>query len=77
MDASVVAFERFDEGFGNAVRLGAPHRGEAWHQAESGGEVERVSRGEEATGVGQPLDGVWRLDPAEVSLHPQASPCIH
>ena len=65
MDASVVAFERFDEGFGNAVRLGALHRGEAWRQAESSGEVERLSSGEGTAVVGQPLDGVWRLDPAE------------
>jgi len=31
VDASVVALERFDEGFGNAVRLRALHRGKAWY----------------------------------------------
>ena len=65
MNASVVALERFDEGFGYAVRLWALHRGEARHQAESSGEVERLSRGEGTAVVGQLLDGMWGLGRAE------------
>ena len=41
----------------------------AWHQAESSGEVECLSSGEGTAVVGQPLDGVWRLDRAEAQLH--------
>jgi hypothetical protein len=37
--ASVIAFERFDEGFGNARSV--LDRGETWHQTESAGKVER------------------------------------
>ena len=67
--ASVVALEGFDEGFSDAVRLRAVHRGEAWHQAEGGGEVERLPRGERTAIVGQPLDGMWRLDRDKAQLH--------
>ena len=58
--ASVVALECFDEGFSDAVRLRAVHRGEAWHQAEGGGEVERLPRGERTAIVGHSTAcGAW------------------
>src|SRR5262245_49273569 len=62
MYASVVALECFADGFSDAVCRRAAHRGEAWHQAEGGGEVERLFGGEGTAIIGQPLDGVWRLD---------------
>ena len=56
---SIVALERFDEGLGNAVRLGRARRGEAVLEPECGGGVEGVAGDIGAAVVGKPFDGMW------------------
>ena len=52
MNVDVVTFEGLHERLSHTVGLRTAHRGEARHEAEGGGEVERV-----AGGVDFPLSG--------------------
>ena len=64
-DPDVIAFEGFDEGFGHAIAFQALDRGEARHQVECGGDVDRPVSGEDRAIIRQPLHRVWRADVAE------------
>jgi hypothetical protein len=68
VDAHVVAFDRPDQGLGEAVALGTGNRREAGLRAQRAGEVAGLPGGVGAAVVRQPFDGVRRHEGAEAAF---------
>ncbi len=75
VDPDVIALEGFDEGFGDAVALGALDRGKAGDEVKRDRHADGVGGGVDGPVVGQPrCRSAWKIDPLGGDRRPKLTP---